>query len=395
MAVESDPSAPALNEHRRTARRPGTTGRYFLAIGLAVVVVLAGLGVGAYLEAHHLFPFGGGEPTITIDTYDSLFGGCGSANLTALLDEFGAAHHAHISINCVAGTLSSLLISQKNSPSADLVIGLDEVTAPQADAAGVLVPYAPPALSGEPPELLSEIAPDHSVAPYEFGYLGVDYTPAFQAASQGQASNFSLPQVAANASWAKSLMIEDPETDIVGEEFLLSEIAFYEQTQHTNWTTFWTSVDPSIRISDSWSDAYSAFTIPPNSPPMLLSFNTDPAAASSGGAPSFNASLYHWNGGTYAWRTIYGIGIVKGTAHLGLDQAFEDWFLQGTVQSEIPTNEWVYPANTSIPLPPSFGYAADPSGATVLNGAIPPASIPGALPGWLDQWQQIDNRYGG
>ncbi|HEV2519674.1 MAG TPA: thiamine ABC transporter substrate-binding protein [Thermoplasmata archaeon] len=392
MPADTVPGAPPTIDTRRGHRRPGATGRLLAGIAVAVVVVLAGLGIGSYLSAHHLFPFSAGEPTITVYTYDSLFGGCGSANLTALVGSFESAHHAHVVLDCLSGTLASTLIAQKNAPGADVVIGLDEVNAPQADAAGVLIPYTPPELAAQPASLVGEIASDHSVAPYEFGYLGIDYTPAFFQATRGAVANFSLPEVAANGTWAKGLMVENPESDIVGEEFLLSEIAFYQQVLHENWTGFWHSVDPAIRVSDSWSDAYTSFTTPPNSPPMLASFNTDPAAAASGGTPAFNATLYHWNGSTYAWKTVYGIGIVRGTTHLALDQAFEDWFLQGPVQSEIPTNEWVYPANTSVPLPASFGWAADPNGATVLNGAIPPSSIPGALPTWLNQWQAIENR---
>ncbi|MCI4357917.1 MAG: thiamine ABC transporter substrate-binding protein [Thermoplasmata archaeon] len=379
----------------RTHARPGVTGRRILALGVAIGVVLAGLGVGSYLDSHHLFPFQSSQPTLTIYTYESLWGGCGSANLTALLHGFEVGHHAQVNLECVSGTLSSRLISEKNAPGADLVIGLDEVTAPQADAAGVLVPYTPQEAASEAPSLQAELAPDHSVTPYEFGYLGIDYSGPFAQATHGGVANFSLPEVAANSTWSKSLMIEDPASDIVGEEFLLSEIAFYQQVMHANWTTFWKQVDPTVRVSDSWTNAYTAFTTPPDSPPMVVSFSTDPAAASGGGTPSFNSTLYHWNGTSYGWRTIYGIGIVKGTAHLALDQAFEGWFLQGAVQSEIPTNEWVYPANATAPLPPSFAWAADPTGAVVLNGGLPSSSIPGSLPYWLDEWQAIDNQYGG
>lgn len=388
-------SAPTEGRSRR-AKRPGTTGRWILVGAVAVVVVLAGLGIGSYLSAHDLYPFQSGEPTLTVYTYDSLWGGCGSQNLTGLMNGFESTHHARVSVECVSGTLSSKLIAERDAPAADLVIGLDEITAPQADAAGVLIPYAPPELAGESPSLLAEIAPDHSVAPYEFGYLGIDYTTAIDEATGGAVMNASLPDFAANATWARDLMIENPETDIVGQEFLLSEIAFYENVLHENWTTFWTSVDPSIRVSDSWSDAYTAFTTPPDSPPMLLSFSTDPPAAVGGGTvPAFNATVYHWNGSKYAWRTIYGIGIVKGTKHLALDEAFEDWFLEGGVQSEIPTNEWVYPANTSTPVPAGFHWAANASGALVLNDGLALSSIPSELPGWLDQWQSIENRLAG
>ncbi len=385
MAVGPASAGPARPPRR--GFRPGRLGRVLALAGVALLVVLAAIGLNAYLTNE--------EATLTIVTYESLFGGCGSANLTAIVDGFESAHHVHVNLDCYSGTLSSLLIDEKGSVGIDLVIGLDEITAPQADAAGVLLPYTPPEVADEPAALQAEIAPDHSVTPYEYGYLGIDYTPSFDSVTSGAVRNFSLEEVAANATWARALMIEDPETDITGEEFLLAEIAYSQSVLHENWTDFWRAADPSLRVSDSWSDAYDAFTTGPNAPPMLVSYSTDPAAALTGsGPPSFNATLFHGNGTTFAWRTVYGIGIVRGTPHLALAEAFEDDFLEGPVQSEIPTNEWVYPANDTVALPSSFGWAADPTGAVDLNGAIPPSEIVAGLPGWLSEWQTLYDAFG-
>ncbi|HEV2429127.1 MAG TPA: extracellular solute-binding protein, partial [Thermoplasmata archaeon] len=250
-------------------------------------------------------------------------------------------------------------------------------------------------LSNIPPSLVQEISPDHGVTPYESGDLAIDYQPAFYNATRGAVANLSLPELAANPNWSRGLMIEDPETDIVGEEFLLSEIAFYTEVLHQDWTTFWRSVDPGLLVNASWSDAWTAFNVSSGGPPMLSSYATDPAAVAASGTPSFGATLLHWNGTTYAWRAIYGLGIVKGSSHLALDQAFVDWFLGRDVQTALPTSEWEYPANETIPLPTVFQrWAVDPPGVVQLNSAFPPSTIPGALPGWLDEWQALDNQYG-
>jgi thiamine transport system substrate-binding protein len=386
MGLAPSPPEPAPAGAPRAGRRPGSTGRILGAIVIAVAVALAGLGGYAYLVNHHE-----GEPTLVVYTYDSLLGGCGSSVLTNLTRSFEASHSVHLEVDCEPGTLSSLLIAQKNAPVADLVVGLDEITAPQAEAAGVLVPYQSPELPHIPSTLVDAISPAHAVTPYEWGYLAIDYTPSFSVATGGAIANFSFPAVAANASWARDLMIEDPATDIVGEEFLLSEIAFYQSVLHGDWTSFWRSVDPYILVNASWSDVYGAFD-PASSgaPGMIVSFNTDPASSGSV-PPAFNATLYHDHGATYGWRTVYGVGIVQGSRHLALDRQFVDWFLQGQVQGQIPTNEWEYPANGTIPLPSVFSWAVDPAGVIALNSALPPASIPAALPGWLDTWQNLEN----
>ncbi|HEV8050600.1 MAG TPA: hypothetical protein VGP88_08410, partial [Thermoplasmata archaeon] len=102
----------------------------------------------------------------------------------------------------------------------------------------------------------------------------------------------------------------------------------------------------------------------------------------------------HANGTSYGWKTIYGVGIVHGTRHLALDQAFVDWFLSGTVQGEIPTNEWEYPANETVPLPSVYQSAIDPATITALNDQVTPSEIAADLPGWLSEWQTVENAYG-
>ena len=54
---------------RRRLRRPGATGRRVLAIGLALVVAVAGIGL--YLAYSHAT----GRTTLTIYTYASFLGG--------------------------------------------------------------------------------------------------------------------------------------------------------------------------------------------------------------------------------------------------------------------------------------------------------------------------------
>ncbi|MGB6442902.1 MAG: hypothetical protein WBF81_06370, partial [Thermoplasmata archaeon] len=139
-----------------------------------------------------------------------------------------------------------------------------------------------------------------------------------------------------------------------------------------------------------WGTAFGEFSAPSGNPPMVVSYSTDPAyAAANGAAGQFNSTVSWWNATEYAWRTIYGIGIVSGTRHLALDQEFENWFLNGTVQGEIPENEWEYPANTSVPLPPVFDAAMDPASIVALNADVTPAEVASQLPGWLDTWLSL------
>jgi thiamine transport system substrate-binding protein len=366
-------------------RRPGRAGRAIVSIGVAAALVLTG--VGAYVDVSNEY----GGPTLVIYTYPSLFGSgnCTSCALEAVFGAFASAHHVRIDLEYPSGTLYSALLGESGAPAADLVIGLDEITAPEAEARGLLVPYSPPELANVSPELVQELSSDDAAVPYEWGYLAIDYNATFYTATGGAVAHLTLPEIAANASWARTFLVEDPTLDITGEEFLLWEIEYYEHVLGENWTTFWKSFPPGTPpLADSWGDAFAEFSEAVDE--MVVSYSTDPAyAAYYGASGDFNATGSWWNGTQYGWRTIYGIGIVQGTRHLALDEELEDWFLSGAVQREIPTNEWEYPANNSTPLPSVFADAIPPSSIVPLNQFTTPAATAASMPAWLAEWSAI------
>ncbi|MCI4350154.1 MAG: thiamine ABC transporter substrate-binding protein [Thermoplasmata archaeon] len=388
MQSTSPGSAPVAR------RPPGRVGRRFLAVVIVLVVALPAY--GAYVELTSLRPHG--EPTITVYTYASFLGGsCGSPLFDAVFGAFGRAHGVHVQVLCPAGTLVTALANEQNAPVADVVIGLDEVTAPQADRLGLLVPYVAPGLAHVPAAIVGELSPDHAVTPYEYGYLAIDYTTSFAAATHGAIASSAFPQIAANLSWARGLMIEDPPTDITGEELLAWQVAFYQYVLHQPWQSFWNAVDGSVRVAPDWSTAFGAFTSPGAAPAMVVSYLTDPAyAAFTNSSGAFNATVSTWNGTQYGWRTIYGAGIVRSSPHLALDRALLDWLISGAVQSLLPTSEWEIPANVTVPLPAA--YAAMPNATLVrpLNDFTTPNATDVGLhspQGWLDQWQGIANTH--
>ncbi|HXY47283.1 MAG TPA: thiamine ABC transporter substrate-binding protein [Thermoplasmata archaeon] len=376
-------------EHRRV-RTPGRFGRVLTASIVAVIVVLGAFGVAEYLTS------GLGEPTLIVYTYSSLFGGSGTPAFDAVFEPFESAHHVRIDVEYPAGTLASTLLSEANAPEADLVIGLDEITAPQAEQYHLLTPYSPPELANVSSGLVDEISPDHGVVPYEYGYLAIDYNLSFAAGTHGAIERATFPEFTSNASWARQLLIEDPTVDITGEEFLAWEIEYYETVLHQNWTTFWKDVMPNLayKPAPSWDEAFEEFTTPPGSPALVVSYSTDPAyAAFYNQSGEYNSTVSWWNGSAYGWRTIYGVGIVAGSRHLALDEEFEDWLLSGAVQSEIPTNEWEYPANGTVPLPSVFDAAIDPSAIVPLNNATTPAALAASIGGWVTTYEELADQY--
>ena len=380
----------------RRLRRPGRLGTAFLAVAVALVVVIASFATYEY--------YASGEAragtTLVVYTYSSLFSGnCGggAANLSMLLGEFESAHGVTVDLVCPSGNLVSALASPAayGLPAADLVVGLDEVTAPQAEALGLLMPYSPPELANIPPWLVTELSPDHGVVPYEFGLLAVDYESSFWNATGGAVATATLPDFVQNASWAAQLVTENPVYDITGEEFLAWQIEYYENVLHENWQGFWHRFfsEAHPNPAPDWSTAFGEFGSPDGQNELVVSYSTDPAyAAATGEAGQFNSTVSWWNGTAYGWRTIYGVGVVEGSRHVALAEALEDWILGGRFQSYIPENEWEYPSNETVALPSVFSASVDPSTVVALNNATTPQAVATNLTepgGWIDTWQSL------
>ncbi len=373
----------------RRPRRPGRLGRWLLVVAVAIVTVVAGLGIGLYLATST------GEPTLVVYTYSSLLGGPGTPAYNRMVDGFEAAYHVRLDVVFPPGNLVSTLLAQASAPTADVVVGLDEITTPQAQAHGLLVPYAPPELANVSTGLIADLSPQYAAVPYEYGYLALDYNTTFAASTGGRVAQATFPELASNASWASQFLYEDPTVDITGEEFLVWQIQYYEQVLHENWTTFWTTLLPELayKPAPDWSTAFSEFGAASGNPGLVVSYSTDPAyAAYYGASGQFNSTVSWWNGTAYGWRSVYGVGIVHGTHHLALALAFERSLLSGTVQSLHPLNEWEYPANSTVPLPSVYDAAIDPGRVVALNDGTTPAAVAQAIQGWITTYQELANR---
>ena len=363
-----------------------------MAIALVVVV--------ASFAAYEYYASGAasGGTTLVVYTYSSLFSGnCGAANLSLLFGEFEQAHNVHIDLVCPSGNLVSALESPSGYglPAADLVVGLDEITAPEAESLGLLVPYSPPEIASIPPWIVSELDPNLGVVPYEYGFLAVDYTSGFLNQTSGAVARATLPEFVNNSSWAAQLLIENPVYDITGAEFLVWQVEYYEHVLGQPWPAFWQRffAEPHPNPATDWSTAFGEFGTSSGQYQLVVSYASDPAyAAANGGAGTFNSTVSWWNGTAYGWRTIYGVGVVHGSRHTALAEELEQFILGGRFQSYIPENEWEYPANQTVTLPSVFAAAIDPASVVALNNATSPASVATNLTapgGWLDTWQSL------
>jgi len=364
-------------------------------VAIALVVVVASFGAYEYYASGAA----SGGTVLVVYTYQALFSGnCGGGapNLTMLLGEFEKAEGVKVQLECPTGNLVSALESpaEYGLPAADLVVGLDEITAPEADSLGLLENYTPPELASVPPWIVSELDPSHGVVPYEYGFLGVDYTSNFLNQTQGEVANATFPEFVDNASWAAQLLTENPVLDITGEEFLVWQIEYYESVLHRPWQEFWQRFFAGphpIPVTD-WGTGFGEFDTPLGQNQLFVSYATDAAYAAVWGGPVKNSTVSWWNGTAYGWRTIYGVGVVHGSRHSSLAEALERFILQGTFQSYLPENEWEYPANDTVAVPSAFSATIDPATVVALNNDTQPSWVAANLTapgGWLDTWESL------
>ncbi len=368
-------------EGNKRSRKLKPFEKKLLAIAVVLVLVVAGFSIFYYIQTRE--PHG---KTLVIYTYSSFmaYGLNQTAAYNTVFGTFEKEYGVNIEIKVPSQGLLPTLEAQKSNPQADIVIGLTNVNGVQTVQDGLLARYQSPAIHYINQSLLSEMGPASAyLTPYEYSYLGIDYNNThFTGKFSPAFSDLAKP---ANAS---NLLLENPTTSETGQEFLLWEIAYYKYLLNENWTSWWTEVKPyaSGHVYDSWSTAFTQFESA-NSSALLVSYLSDPAYNSYFGYGNTTGStVVSHNGLNYGWRTIYNIGIVNGSGNTALDEAFINHFLSPTVQDLIPTNEWMYPANTTTPIPPVYNSTMGQSSIIPLNDLVDATVIANNLQEWDIQW---------
>ncbi|MCL5730773.1 MAG: thiamine ABC transporter substrate-binding protein [Candidatus Thermoplasmatota archaeon] len=356
-----------------------------IGVAIAVLVVIAGFSLYFSLNSHH-----SSGNTIVIYTYGSFL--ADGSNKTQAYDQvfgpFEKEYGVTVKVENPTDGILATLEAEKKNPQADIVIGLTNINGIEAANDGLLVKYSSPADSYINSTLINEMGPAAAyMTPYEYSYLGIDYN---HTNFPGGVFNPDFQDLLTKEN-ASNLIMESPATSSTGEGFLLWEIAYYQYLLHENWTSWWSSVKSyaSTNLYNSWSSAFTHFESSPKSA-LMVSYLTDPSYNVYFGYGNFiGSTVTQHNGTEYGWRTIYNIAIVNGTGQTQLDEKFINYFLSGSVQAVLPTNEWMYPANQTVPLPSVFSANMNPSDIVPLNQYINAEMIQANLQTWIYEWLSI------
>jgi thiamine transport system substrate-binding protein len=278
-----------------------------------------------------------------------------------------------------AGELTNKLVLTKDAPIADVAYGVDNTFASRAVAAGVFEGYRP---AHEPASAKRFALPSNAdmLTPVDYGDVCVNVDDAWFAkhklAEPRTLTDLTKPQY-------KNLFVTPgATTSSPGLAFLIATI----KAEGASWPAYWKKLMANgTKVDSGWEDAYEVdFTAGGGNGtrPIVLSYSSSPPFTIPKGQtkPTTSALL-----GT-CFRQVEYVGVVSGTPHQKQAREFVDFMQSKQVQATLPDNMYVYPADTTVPLPSDWAkyapvaphpYAATPDEITQNRDA------------WLRTWRDI------
>lgn len=366
---------------RTLAHRPGTTGRSSttltttaltagLALALAGCSVIGtdqGTGEGGDDDA-------GTTGSVVLVTHDSF----------ALSEDLIEAFEADTGLTLEqrapgdGGALVNQLILTKESPLGDVVYGIDNTFASRAIAEGVLEPYTSPAAG--------EDVTEHAVD--DEGYLtAIDIGDVCLNVDHEWFADAGIPEPTGledltEPAYRDLLVVTNPATSSPGLSFLLATIAAFGED---GWVDYWAALqDNGLKVVSGWSDAYYvdfSGSSGEGDRPVVLSYASSPPSEVPEGAEEAPTGAML----DTCFRQVEYAGVLAGAANPQGAQQVIDWLLSPEVQADLPGSMYVYPVDSSVPLPDSWArFAPQPESPHTLD----PELITENRDDWISTWTE-------
>ena len=324
----------------RTSRKSGSLSPFVAIISIAILSVLL-------LSCQ---PRETGS--LVVWTYDSFVSEWGpAAPLATLWEEQTGIKVEFISKGDGGALLASLLTAGKKAE-ADLVVGLDDNLASQALGSGLFAATKPANLASVKPELI--IDEKNRLLPFDYGNFTIIWDSESGIAPPENLEALTRPE------YAKKIIIMDPRTSTPGLGFLAWTQAVYKDA----WKDYWKRLGPSVlAMTPGWDTGYGLFT--KGEAPLVLSYTTSPAYHKAYEESERYKALVFPEGHS---AQIELAGVLAASRRRKDAEKFLDFLLSAEAQALLPETQWMYPANASATLPPSFSVV--PANIVTLKAGI-------------------------
>lgn len=310
------------------------------------------------------------DNTLTVYAYDSFCGEWGPGQKVAENFE----KKTGIKVNFISSGDGPQMLNkvelEKDSPMADVVLGIPNDLAAKAINTSLFEAYNSPELKDIPSFL--NFDKTNTLNPFNYGNFAFIYD------SEKLAEN-DIPKSLEDLTDPKykgKIILIDPRTSTVGLGLLLWTKAVYGE-DYLNW---WERVkDNALTITDGWSSAYGLFT--EGEAPIVISYTTSPVYhVMWEDTTRYRAAIF--NEGHYL--TIEGISILKSSKRKANAKKFID-FILSDAQSDIAVTNIMYPTNSKAQLPEAYKWAPVPKNQLSLDYN----DIENNLDTWLSQWTTV------
>jgi thiamine transport system substrate-binding protein len=318
-----------------------------------------------------------GPETLTVMTHDSF------AVSDQIVQEFENQHNVQVQFLEVGdtGTAVNKAALSKDNPLADVFYGVDNTFLSRALDEGIFETYQSPLLDDIAPSF--QLDPTYHALPVDFGDVCLNY----------QKSYFELADLTPPATlddltqpaYRDLLTVENPATSSPGLAFLLTTVGFYGEDGYLD---FWQAlVDNGVNIVNDWETAYySAFSQAGGPDPIVVSYSSSPPfEVLFSEEPLEEAPTAAVTTPKTCFRQIEFVGILKGTEHRELAEAWVDYMLSPTFQEDIPLNMYVFPVNRQAKLDDTFQKYLDVPDVTA---DVTPAMIAEGRERWIRDWTE-------
>jgi thiamine transport system substrate-binding protein len=347
-----------------------------ILIGMSILILVGILSACTPQETNE----SGVDRTLKVMTHDSF------AVSEDLIRQFEEEHHVQVSFvrSGDTGTALNQAILSRENPLADVFYGVDNTFLTRALEANIFESYQSPMLANIPDQF--KIDSNFFALPVDFGDVCVNYDKSYFAEN-----DLPIPtslEMLTQPQYAGLLVTENPATSSPGLAFLMATIAQFGQEGYLD---YWARLAQNdLAVVSDWETAYySNFSASSGQgpQPMVVSYGSSPAAevifAETDLEEAPTASII---GPNTCYRQIEFVGILKGTAHRDLAEAFIDFMLDVPFQEDIPLQMFVFPVNREAELPNVFEENVQiPDQPATLS----PQLINENREQWIESWTEI------